>query len=126
MTKMNLKNVKELKQLPKGVFNFQVTEVKLTYSDDGAEMVRVKSVVVDDSEFNGTPNYRNFIPSEEKSLPFMVQFFESLGLSRDEINEIDDTKKIEMMIKGRKFTATNKPDKEFGWGKLTNLKPYEG
>jgi hypothetical protein len=124
MVKINLKNVPELKRLPKGTFNIEIKTVKDTVSDDNEPMLNIKHVVIDDIEYNGCPIYKNFMPESENSLPFLIQYLEAAGLTDAEISGITDTKQFEKLLVGRKLTVSYKPSKEFNWGAMNNPRKY--
>jgi len=125
MSKINLKNVQEIKNLPTGRYNLEIQNVKDITSEDGEPLITFDMVVIDDIEFNNHHVFKNYSPDSEKSLPYLVQFLKALGFSDTEIAGIVDTKQLVKMCTGKKLTVSYKADKEFAWGKISNPRLYE-
>jgi hypothetical protein len=125
MSKLNLKNVAEIKNLPTGRYNLEVQHIKDGKTESGEPLVTFDMIVIDDIEFNNHHVFKNYSPESEKSLPYLVQLLKALGLSDSEISGIEDTKQLENICIGKKVTVSYKESKEFAWGTINNPRLYE-
>lgn len=124
MSKLNLKNIEAIKNLPSGRYNLEIQNVKDGLNENGESLVTFDMIVIDDIEFNNHHVFKNYSPESEKSLPYLIQFLKAIGLSDKEIAGITDTAQL-LELTGRKLTVTYKADKEFAWGKISNPRLYE-